>query len=203
MPLKLQDRHRIAAAIKQAESGTSGEIVCVLARSSGDYGTLPLIWAAMVALALPWPLIALTQYPVQRIYVLQLLVFCLLALVLTLSRLRLALVPRSFKRAQAHRAAAEQFLTRGLSRTSGRTGVLIFVSLAERYARIIGDDGIAAKVKQSEWQGIVDALTARMRRNEIADGFVEAVEAAGVMLSEHFPPGAHNRDELPDRIYVI
>ena len=203
MPLTDDDRKRIAAAIRQAEAGTSGEIVCVLARSSGDYGTLPLIWAAMAALALPWPLIALTQYPVQRIYVLQLLVFCLLALALSLSRLRLALVPRSVLRAQAHRAAAEQFLTRGLSRTGGRTGVLIFVSLAERYARIIGDDGIAAKVKQSQWQGIVDALTARMRRNDIAEGFVEAVGAAGAVLATHFPPGANDKDELPDRIYVI
>ena len=55
--------------------------------------------------------------------------------------------------------------------TRDRTGILIFVSLAERYARIIADDGIAAQVPQSHWQSAVDELTARMSRREIAEGF--------------------------------
>ena len=41
---------------------------------------------------------------------------------------------------------------RGLARKKDRNGVLIFVSLAERYARIIADEGIAARVPQSQWQ---------------------------------------------------
>ena len=203
MPLGEEDRKRIGASIKAAEARSSGEIVCVLARSSGDYSAVPLAFAAIVALALPWPLIGLTQYPIQRIYVLQLLLFCALALLLSLPSLRLALVPRALQRAQAHRAAAEQFLIRGMARTGGRTGVLIFVSLAERYARVIADDGIAAKVGQAEWQGIVDGLVAQMRNGRVADGFVAAVEASGAVLAAHFPPRGPGVDELPDRIYVI
>ena len=55
--------------------------------------------------------------------------------------------------------------------------ILIFVSLAERYARIIADDGIA-RVPQPEWQGAVDALVAHMREDRVADGFVAAIDLA-------------------------
>ena len=94
----------------------------------------------------PWPLIYFTPWSVQRIFLLQLVVFLVVGVVLALAPLRFALVPRAVRRARAHRAALEQFVVRGITRTKNRTGVLIFVSLAERYARIIADEGIAAKV---------------------------------------------------------
>ena len=73
--------------------------------------------------------------------------------------------------------------------TKERTGILIFVSLAERYARIIADDGIAARVPQSHWQGAVDALVAHMREGRIADGFVAAIDDLRRELATHFPRG--------------
>ena len=93
----------------------------------------------------PWPLIYFTQWSVQRIFLLQLVVFIVAGLVFSWRPLRLALVPRAVRRARAHRAAIEQFFVRRVGHTANRTGVLIFVSLAEHYARIIADDGIAAK----------------------------------------------------------
>ena len=92
---------------------------------------------------------------------------------------------------------------RGLARKKDRSGILIFVSLAERYARIIADDGIAARVPQAEWQAAVDALVAHMRDGRIADGFVTAIDLCGEKLATHFPRAATSGDELPDRIYVI
>jgi putative membrane protein len=97
----------------------------------------------------------------------------------------------------------EQFMIRGVSRKKDRTGILIFVSLAERYARIVADEGIAARVPQSEWQGAVDALIAHMRRGRIGDGFIAAIERCAKVLEQHFPPSEATPDELPDRIYVI
>jgi putative membrane protein len=116
--------------------------------------------------------------------------------------LRLWLVPRAVRRARAHRAALEQFVLRGITRTKNRTGVLIFVSLAERYARIVADEGIAAKVPNAEWQAAIDALTAHMRDGRIADGFRAAIERCGAVLAAHAPPDG-SPNELPDRLYVI
>ena len=117
--------------------------------------------------------------------------------------LRVALVPRAARRHVAHRAALEQFTMRGIARKKERTGILIFVSLAERYARIIADQGIAGRVPQSEWQNAVDALIAHTRDGRISDGFIAAIDACGKVLAAHFPHTERSRDELPDRIYLV
>ena len=197
------DRRRISAAIKAAEANTSGEIVCVLAQAASDYSYVPLIWAALAALIVPWPLVVFTLWPVQWIYTAQLAAFLLLAILLSSPALRLALVPRRIKRLRAHRAALEQFMLRGVSRTHGRSGILIFVALGERFARIVADTGVADKTAQATWQAAIDALIADCRRGAIADGFVSAIGACGAVLTEHFPRGADHVDELPDRLYVI
>jgi putative membrane protein len=202
MPISDEDRAAIAAAIRTAEQKTSGQIVCVLMSSASEYFYVPVLWAALFGLVSPWPLIVLTESSVQRIFLAQLAVFAVALLILSWPPLRVALVPRAVRRARAHRAAVEQFFARGLTRTRERTGVLIFVSLAERYARIIADEGIASKVSNRDWQLAVDALTAHMRDGRIAQALVAAIQQCGAVLADHAPPtGAEN--ELPDRIYVM
>lgn len=203
MNVSEQDRERISEAIHAAERKTSGEIVCVLAHSSSDVTALPIFIASLIALALPWLLVEFTAMPVHRILVLQTFVFFALAILLCLPRVRVALVPRAARRAAAHRAAVEQFTIRGIARKKDRTGILIFVSLAEHYARIIADEGIAGRVKQSEWQAAVDALVAHIKNGRIVDGFISAIEACEKVLTTHFPHTETSRDELPDRIYLI
>ena len=203
MSISVQDRERISNAVRAAEERSSGEIVCVLAKTSSDATALPVLIAAVVALALPWLLVALTAMTVQRILSLQFALFLVLLGLLCLPRVRVSLMPRKARRGIAYRAAMEQFTTRGISRKKDRCGILIFVSLAERYARIIADDGIAARVSQSEWQAAIDALVAHVREDRIADGFVAAIELCGSKLAKHFPRTDAKLGELPDRIYLI
>jgi putative membrane protein len=203
MSMSAQDRERIGAAIRAVEAKTSGEIVCVLAQTSSDTTGLPILLAAAGALALPWLLVAFTAMPVTRILLLQIAAFVALAVILCLPWVRVALMPPAMRRAIAHNAAMEQFIIRGIARKKDRTGILVFVSLAERYARIIADEGIAGRVARSEWQGAVDALVAHTRDGRIADGFIAAIEACGRVLALHFPRSETSRDELPDRIFTI
>jgi putative membrane protein len=201
--LSEDDQRRVSAAIKAAEATTAGEIVCVLARASSDTMTYATAWSALIALIAPWLLLALTNLSVRGIFLAQIVLFVVLFLILSESALSRILVPRRVRRAEAHRAAMEQFMIRGMARKKNRAGVLIFVSLAEHYARIVADDGIASKVEQSVWQDAIDALLERMSYGEIAEGFVIAVEKCGRVLAEHFPPGTDDEDQLPDRIYLI
>lgn len=201
MPITGEDHARIAQAIKAAEQRTAGEIVCVLARRSSDYSYVPTLWAAFVALTAPWPLIVFTQLGVRTIFSIQIGVFIVAALAFSWPPLRLALTPRSVKRARAHRAALEQFFARRVARTRERTGVLIFASLGERYARIVVDEGIAAKIGDDQWRKALDLLRGHMRDGRIADGFIAAIEECARILSAHVPPGV--RDELPDKVYVM
>jgi putative membrane protein len=202
MQFTQEDDKAVSAAIHEAEQRTCGQIVCVLAHSSSDYGYVSILGASALALFAPWPLIYFTPWSVQRIFLLQLAVFIVAALVLSWAPLRLVLVPRAVRRARAHHAALEQFVVRRIASTKNRCGILIFVSLAERYARIIADDGVAAKVHTAEWQAAVDALTGHMRDGRIAAGFVAAIERCGDVLAAHAPPDG-SPNALPDRLYVI
>ena len=201
MPITPEDHARIADAIREAEANTSGEIVCVLARSSSEYHAAPVLAGALLALIVPWALVFLTQWSVERILLAQLIIFVLATSICALTPIGMALVPRRIKRVRAHRAAMEQFHARGLARLANRAGVLIYVSLAERYARIIVDDHLAAKVQAHEWRAAIDALTAHMKDGRIADGFVAAIARCAAVLADHAPgsPGG----KLPDRIYVM
>lgn len=196
------DHDAVSAAIREAERRTCGQLVCVLAHSSSAYAHIPILWASVLALITPWPLIVFTQWSVERIFMTQLAVFIVAGLAFSFMPLRLALVPKAVKRARAHRAALEQFVLRGITRTKNRSGVLIFVSLSEHYARIIADEGIAAKVGNAEWQAAIDALTAHMRDGRIAAGFTAAIERCATVLAAHAPPDG-SPNELPDRLYVI
>jgi putative membrane protein len=203
MTISLQDRERISNTIRSAEAKTSGEIVCVLAETSTNSTAMPTILAAATALALPWLLVIFTQMTVYRILSLQIVAFIAVFSVLCLPHVRIALMPRRVRRTVAHHAAMEQFAIRGLARKKDRSSILIFVSLAERYARIIADEGIAARVPQSQWQAAIDALVEHMRDGRIAEGFVTAIELCGNELAKQFPRSEPNRNELPDRIYLI
>ena len=202
MQFSQEDHDAISAAIRAAEARTCGQIVCVLSHASSDYAYIPVVWSTILALLVPWLLIYFTHWSVQKIYLWQLAVFVAAGLIFSWMPLRMAFVPRPLRRAPAHRAALEQFVMRRIANTKNRCGVLVFVSLAEHYARIIADDGIAQKVPNAEWQGAIDALTAHMRDGRIAEGFIAAIERCGAVLAAHAPPDG-SPNALPDRLYVM
>lgn len=204
MLVSKEDRETIANAIAAAEKSTAGEIVAVIAPSSGSYVYAAFFWPAIVALIVPLPFIHWTWWPIQTIYFLQLFIFAGLTTLLFFVRpLRLALVPRSLKHRIAHRRALEQFLAQNLHTTPGRTGVLIFVSVAERFAEIIADAEIHKHVGDEAWRTIVDDLTARIGAGDAVGGFNNAIRAVAKPLSEHFPAGSHPHDSLPNHLIVL
>jgi putative membrane protein len=137
------------------------------------------------------------------IYIVQLGAFIAAAIGLSQPAIRFHLVPRRTKHERAHAEAVRQFLAQGLARTENRTGVLIFASTAERYAEIVADAGINAKVSSQVWDNAVAALVAGIKDGRAGDGFVAAIEQCGAVLAQHFPPGAMNRNELVDGLLEI
>jgi putative membrane protein len=202
-PFSAKERAAIASAITRAEHNTSGEIVVVVASASGRYYGIALMWAALLALTVPLPLIWLTNWPIEHVYLAQLAVFAAFVLLAQFEPVRLALVPRGVKHARAHDKAIEQFLSQNMHTTKGRTGVLIYASFTERYAEVIADTGIYKKVPPSTWHGLVTALTRKIGGGNRTEGFIEAVESCGKILAEHFPPGRDDKNELPNHLIVL
>jgi putative membrane protein len=197
------EKLEVEAAIGEAENGTSGEIVAVIARASGSYNYVPYLWGALAALVVPWPLIFWTWLPEETIYLIQLAVFAGLAAALHYEPLRFMLVPRAVMHKRAHRRATQQFFSQNIYTTPGHTGVLLFVSVAERYAEIVTDAAIAAKVPASEWQDIVAKLTGEIGGGNPAKGLVQAIHRVGDHLGAHFPAPPDKPDLLPNHLVML
>ena len=223
------DLETVEAAVRAAEAKTSGEIYCVVAEQSGHYGETPVAWAAGAALLAPALLLlagvrvsapdlfggwtaaqagALAETAVRNALigavVLQAILFAVVAIVVALRPVRLALTPRVVKRHEVQRRAREIFQSKNLEATRGRTGVLIFVSLAERMAELIADEGIATHVEPQVWERAMAALSAGLKRGEPGAGFAAAVGLCGDVLAERFPADPKdNPNQLPDAVVVL
>jgi putative membrane protein len=204
-----QDHARIAEAIRAAEENTAGEIYCVVAKRSDGYffSAAMMVTISILVISLAVAFFLETWWLTMRLPVFvsaQLLALAAaLALVYALPGLRIRLAPRRWQYVRSHDNALKQFLARNVHLTAERTGVLIFVSLAERYAEIVADAGIDAKVPQDMWDSIVAGLIDDARNGRLADGFVTAVAAVGALLAEHFPVGPDDINELDDHLVEI
>ena len=226
-----QDLAVIEAAVRDAETRTSGEIYCVVAGESSDYHGTPTAWAAGVALLAPALLLLAgiqvtapdvmmyggwTASQVEGIgeataraaligtLVLQAALFAVTLLIVSIHGIRMALTPSGMKRDQVRRQAQAQFLAKNLHTTRERTGVLIYVSIAERMAELIADESIHAQVADKTWDTAMAALTAGLRRGEAVEGFKAAINQCADVLAKSFPARhGDNPNELSDAVVVL
>ena len=226
-------RDRISAAIEAAEATTSGEIFCVVAHQSGDNHWTMLVWGAVLALLAPIGLLLVGLNPIELagatsrltgggwlistgqtqhqdaatgmliLVAIQIGLLLLTAVAGLFAPLRHALTPAFLHRQNVHRAALDQFLAHGIHVTEARTGVLIYVSLAEHHAEIIADTGIHRQVDKAVWSQAIASVLRGARAGDLSGGLVEAIGACGGVLAQHFPPRADDRDELPNRVIEI
>ncbi|WP_428333149.1 TPM domain-containing protein [Novosphingobium sp.] len=220
--LSPSDSQKIAAAVSAAEAHANAEIVTVVTRQSDSYADVALVWSALiaalalVALAL-WTGFALAfvdsllglwahHWNPHEILKLALLAatvkFAVTWLILHWRPLRLLLTPGRIKSARTRARANIAFRLAAQNRTAGATGVVIYLSLAERRAEIVADAAIAAKVAPEVWGDAMHTMLAHFRETRVADGMVAGVAQVGAILAEHFPRdmrGAKDLgNELPD-----
>lgn len=203
------DHQMLRERIKAAEATTRGEIYCVVARSSDGY-VFPA--AFMLAVGVMLASLAVAVWLDRSWVAVSHLVFALCevaALAAALLVLRLApglairLAPRGLRYRRAHDNAMRQFLAHNVHVTQKRTGILIFVSLAERYATVVADAGISDKVEQGEWDAIVGRIVAAARAGRLTEGLADAIDRSGLLLARHFPGGVNNPNELDDHVVEI
>jgi putative membrane protein len=208
----------IAAAVGAAEAHADGEIVTVIARTSDSYHDVALVWSALVAglallvvsLATPFYLGLVDRlldvwghrWPPHEVMGLALLIatlkFAGMWLILLWRRLRLWLTPGPVKAARVRARAETAFHLSAQGRTRGATGVVIYLSLAERRATILADATIAAKVAPEVWGDAMHAMLAQIRTGRLGDGMVAGVAQVGQVLAAHFPRDSKPSNELPD-----
>ena len=198
-----QEQQLLTEAIQRVEGQTDAELVTVLARQADDYRYIPLLWASLLALLIPG---AVNYYPAwlnpHQLILSQWALFIGLALLFQIPAFQYRLIPRQVRFWRASNLARRQFLEQNLHHTKGETGMLIFVSEAERYVEILVDRGISAKIPDAYWQAIVKQFTAQVRSGNTAKGFVECIEACGVELKRQLP-ATSEKNELPNHLVIL
>jgi putative membrane protein len=212
------ERDRIAAAVAAAEAHADAEVVPVVAHQSDRYGDVALAWSAGVAgfallvvmlinpfyLALVDGALGLWNHhwPPRDVMMLALVIACGkfggMWVMLLWRRLRLLLVPGLVKAARVRAAAHQAFHLTAQGRTSGATGVVIYLSLAERRADIVPDAAIAAKIAPEAWGDAMHAMLDHFRADRVADGLIAGIAAVGAVLATHVPRDSKPANELPD-----
>jgi putative membrane protein len=87
--------------------------------------------------------------------------------------------------------------------THEHSGVLLFVSMAERYVEIVADKGIHEKIGEARWQAIVAAFLEKVQAGDVTGGFVAAISGCGEAMAEHYPAKPGDIDELSDGLIEI
>ena len=197
------EQRQVAEAIARVEKTTDAELVTVLAARADDYAYIPLLWASLIALVVPGVVHYLSGYlTMYTLLVAQWATFIVLCLVFRLPKVTTRLIPRSVRHWRASNLARRQFLEQNLHHTVGSTGVLIFVSEAERYVEILVDEGISKRLDDSNWDAIVQAFTQQVKQGQTLGGFIACIEACGDLLKVHVPV-TQTRNELPNRLVVL
>ena len=216
------DRIRIGQAVTAAEASSDGEIVTVVAEQSDSYNDVVLHWAVLmlflavaVVAAIPGRLILLldivaggwdTWTPGELIAILLVVLavkFLIARWIFGIRPIRLALTPHGTKARRVRRRALLLFRLATENRTRAKTGVLLYLSLAEHRAEIIADAAISAKVTPETWGDAMAALIDAVKDGRPGDGMVASIGKIGQVLSEHFPRSPDDTNELPDRLILL
>jgi putative membrane protein len=197
------DRRRLSAAVGRAEEKTSGEIYVVIDREEHGYPAVPVLWGAVWALFIPWPLYFFTYFEPTVIFLLQALTFVLVAIAASVAPLHRMLVPAPLKANRAREVAEALFMAHGVHLTAERTGLLIYIAVVDRRVEVVADENINTRVDQNTWDDLAQTMVVAARDNRLADGLLNVIARAGELLALHFPVGTANPNELPDRIVEI
>jgi len=116
---------------------------------------------------------------------------------------RMSLTPRATKTRRVRARAVLLFRAAIEARTATRTGVLLYVSLAEHRAEIVTDDAVLTKVSPDAWGEAMAALVEGLKDGRTGDGMVAAIGQVGAVLADHFPFTGTDPNELPDRLIEL
>ncbi|TCT02494.1 TPM domain-containing protein [Aquabacter spiritensis] len=198
-PLTPDEHRRIADAVAAAEAKTSAEIrVALVEAPLVTHAYHPVLWAALGALVLPWPAIAVFPIEPLRLLAVQAAAFVLFWGGLALPPVSRRLVPMRERRAAARAMVRQLFVGHGMHGTEGRSGLLILVASRDRIVEILADANADAALGAAAWAEVCRTVTAPAAEGRLADGIVAAVARAGDLLSGPLPARSGDRNELPN-----
>ncbi len=211
-------RQQVNQAVQQAEQQTCAEIVPVVATASGRYDRpedVAGLWLAVIALVvvgslLPQPPEAGSWAGGSGGYNLAILAAVVVAgfvlgalLAARIAWLRRLFTSRREMADEVARRAQEAFVAREVFRTQGATGLVIYVSLFERLARVQADRAVTDALGPEALDALAADLAGRLHEGDLGSALAETIRQAGEKLAGPLPRQADDIDELPNELVVL
>ena len=213
-----EQRERVAAAVSAAESNSCCEIVPVLATASGRYDRAEDIvglWCAMLG-----AVIVFLTFPgnvdsghwgglpmwAQVLLLSLIMAVCFLAGAVLADRfhgLRRLFTARQQMTEEVNLRARELFFDRRVHHTDGASGILIFVSLYERMAVVLGDRSVVETLGEAFPKELCERLTAALRSEDIASAICDTINYAAPALASALPRTDSDVNELSDALVLL
>jgi putative membrane protein len=194
-------RDAVVRAVQEVESVTSAELVVVVRVRSGRYpqaharcGAVVAFIALLLLLFLPQEF-ALVAIPVNVAFG--------FALGWAISRftppVERLFATRGEMLDRTRLAARAELVDGGITETSGRTGLLVYVSALEGLTQIVGDVAVQRVRSDPGIRAVEERIVDAAHRRDPA-AFVEALRALGPALATPLPRSADDVNELADGV---
>lgn len=103
-----------------------------------------------------------------------------------------------------HTRALQWFGQLGIWDTEHNSGVLVYVSFADKVVEIIADRGINDKVTQVQWQQICDLMRQLFAQGRYIEGLSQGLHAVDALLADALKrnDGHHYPDDLANDVVI-
>lgn len=202
------EQEQVNAAVQEVERTTSGEIVPMIVNRSHEYPMAAMLGSLF--LSIPTSLILAGLIGpwiwVGRDNMWLFLAICLVSftvchvLIKRSGRLTRFFLDRQEADREIQEGAIAAFYAEKLHKTAGENGILLYVSVLEQKVWILADAGINQKIDPSQWDSIVEGLTAGIKGGRRCQALCEAIHRTGQILATHFPLEQGDRNELHNLI---
>jgi putative membrane protein len=114
--------------------------------------------------------------------------------------LRRLLTRPAARRSRVETAARATFVERRIHSTTGRTGILFYISLLEREAVVVADLGVDTLAATDAWRTAIGEIVAAVRRGASGIEVAARIRDLAGVLGPALERSAADVDELPDEV---
>ena len=193
---------KIEEAVHAVECCTIGEVAVMVVDSSDEYREASVLGGIFLAAVASFSIVEIF-FGASLTYFIPLCVllsFLFRRLFSLLPELKKAFIGPVRREEAVRDRAVRAFFEKGLHKTKANTGVLFFMSLLERKVWVLADKGIYEKIDQETLNRFALTVSQGVKDGRACDALCSAIEAAGKVLSEHFPIEPGDTNELPNAV---
>jgi putative membrane protein len=197
-----ESKSALSDAVRAVESCCSAEVVIAVRARTGSYLHAGLIFGILTGLvALAALLYSPTVFEPVWFLLDPLLIGVLAGLAGSRSaRLGRAFTPWRLRRERVETAARSTFVERRVHSTTGRTGILLYVSVLEREAAFVVDLGVEALAATGPWRQAIAEIEGAVRNKEDGLAIAARLRGLGALLSPVLIRDENDVDELPNEV---